>query len=177
MSLVETPTLFERIVTGHDVEQWVLELLRRWSGTYLSEVERQHGYEAGAIARVKGWAIGVSFDKWPEDQLPAVIVVSPGLVPPPTKTGEGRYSARWRIDVGIVCSAATQEKSHEQAMLFVAAHKAIIAQHPSLEGHAAGALWLDESYDQLDYDDSRSLYSGTASFAVEVDNVLTSLRR
>jgi len=175
VSLVETQTIFERIVTGHDVEQWVIETLHRWSSTYLAEIERQHGYEAGAISRVKGWAIGASFDKWPEDQLPAVLVISPGIVPPPMKEGSGSYRARWRVDVGVICSANTQEKSHEQAMLFVAAHKAIVVQRPSLEGRAAGAVWLDESYDALDYDDTRSLYGATVSFAIDVENVLTTL--
>lgn len=175
MSLVETQTIFGRIVTGNDVEQWVMETLHRWSGTYLAEIERQHGYEAGTIARVKGWSIGTSFDTWPEDQIPGVLVISPGLVPPPMREGDGTYRARWRVDVGCICSAATQQKSHEQAMLFVAAHKAILAQRPSLEGRAAGAVWLDESYDPLEYDDTRSLYAGFSSFAIDVENVLTSL--
>lgn len=174
-TLVETTTLYERIVTGNDVEQWVVALLKKWSCNYLVELERQHGYEPGTLPGVRGWALGPTFDKWPEDQIPGVLVVSPGLVPPPTRDGYGVYRARWRIDVGCICSARTQQQSHEQAMLFVAAHKAIVVQHPSLEGWATGMQWLDESYDPLTFDDTRSLYAGYASFAIEVDDVLTSL--
>jgi hypothetical protein len=175
MSLVATETIFGRIVTGNDVEQAVLALLKRWSGTYLSEIERQHGYAAGALSRVRGWSIGMSFDKWPEDQVPGLVVVSPGLLPPPQKTGDGVYRARWRVDVGVICSARTQEKSHEQAQLFIAAHKAIVSQRPSLEGFATASTWIDESYDPLVYDDTRSLYAGYAGFAIDVDDVLTTL--
>ena len=175
MSLVETSTIFGRIVSGYDVEQWVLALLKRWSSTYLSEVERQHGYSAGTLQRVRGWVLAPSFEKWPEDQIPGVLVVSPGLVPPPTRDGDGNYRARWRVDLGCLCSARTQQQSHEQAQLFLAAHKAIVAQRPSLEGHADGVTWLDESYSVLDYDDTRSLYAGYATLTVEVDDVLTTL--
>lgn len=173
MTLVETETLFERIVTGYDVEQWVVALLKRWSSTYLSELERQHGYIAGTLARVRGWTLAPSFDNWPEDQIPGVLVVSPGLVPPPSKDGYGVYRARWRIDVGCICSARTEQQSHEHAQLFIAAHKSIIAQRPSLEGHASAADWLDENYDPLSFDDTRSLYAGYAGFSIEVDDVLT----
>ena len=175
MTLVETQTIFGRVVTGHDVEQRVIALLRRWSGTYIAEVERQHGVEAGTLSRVRGWSLGPSFDKWPEDQVPGLLVVSPGLVPPPLKSGDGQYRARWRIDVGVLCSARTQKQSHEQAMLMVAAHRAIVTQRPSLEGFALGSQWIDESYDALDFDDTRSLYAGTASFVIEVDDVTTTL--
>lgn len=173
MSLVETPTIFGRMLTAHDVEQWVLTFLRRWSGTYIAEAERQHGYTAGDLQRVRGWGVTPSFDKWPEDQLPAVLVVSPGLIPPPVRAGDGVWRATWRIEIGCICSARTREKSHELAALYVQAHTDAIVQHPSLEGHAAGVDWLDLTLNQLDFDDTRSLYAGTSVFAVEVDNVVT----
>lgn len=173
MSTVDE-SIFGPIVTGHDVEQWVLDLLKRWSSTYLAELERTHGYEACVLPRVRGWSYGTTFDKWPEDQVPGVLVICPGLVPPPERDGAGRYRARWNVQVGCLCSARTQAESHELAQLYVAAHKLIVAQHPSLEGHAAGNAWVDETYGPLDYDDTRSLYAGYASFAIEVDDVLTS---
>jgi hypothetical protein len=38
-------------------------------------------------------------------------------------------------------------------------------------GHAEAVDWLDERYDDLAYDDTRSHSSGQAHFAVEVANV------
>src|SRR5215831_14296205 len=113
VTLVEAETLFGRIVTGWDVEQWVLDVLKRWSRTYLSEVERQHGYVACTHPAVRGWAYGPTFDKWPEDQLPGVLVVCPGIAPPPRRDGEGIFSARWNVQIGVCCTASTQAKSHE----------------------------------------------------------------
>lgn len=166
-------SIFGRIVSAYDVEGWVMALLRRWSGTYLSEVERQHGYQAGALSRLRGWSYGPTFDKWPEDQVPGVLVVSPGLVPPPAKGGDGRYRARWRVDLGVICSARTQALSHEQAQDYIAAFRALLIQRPSLDGHADGTAWLDENYTPLSYDDTRSLYAGYATIVVDVDNVTT----
>lgn len=166
-------SIFGRIVTGGDVEAQALRVLKRWSDTYLSELERQHGYERRTFPRVRAWAPAPTFDKWPEDQLPAVLLVSTGIPSPPPKRGGGEawYRARWLLGLGVVCSARTQAQSHEQAMLYLAAHRMILVQRPSLEGYARGTVWVGESYDELEYDDTRSLGAGLAAFEVEVDNV------
>jgi hypothetical protein len=175
VSLIETETIFGRIVSANDVEQAVLATLKKWSSTYIAELERQHGYTAGELQRVRGWVLAPTFDKWPEDQLPGVLVVSPGLIPPPMRDGDGTYRATWSVDVGCCCSARDQQRSHELAQMFVAAHKAIVLQRPSLGGFATACKWMNESYDALAYDDTRSLYAGYATFAIEVANVVTTL--
>lgn len=174
-SLVDTETIFGRIVTGYDVEQSVLAVLQEWSSTYLAELERQHGIPDCSIARVRGWQLSPSFDKWPEDQVPGVLVVSTGVPSQPVRHGDGTYRATWSIEVGAICSARTQQLSHELAMLTLAAHKTILVQRPSLGGFAAGTKWLSERYDQLAYDDTRSMYAASAMLAVEVPDVLVSL--
>lgn len=164
-------SIFGRIVTGGDVEDWCFAVLRKWSCTYLAEVARQHGIEAGKLPVPKGWVPAPSFDKWPEDQLPGIVVVSTGTTELPLRTGEGAYRARWAIRLGVICSGATQAQSRRLAQMYVAAHAAILIQRPSLEGHAAGVVWAGEDYTQLDYNDVRSLYAGEALFTVEVENV------
>ena len=163
---------FGPIVTGGDVEGWVLDELKTWFSTYLAEVERRNGYSGHDLPRPLGWAIGPSFDKWPEDQLPGVLVSSKGVPTPPLKDGEGYYRARWLVEPGVVCSARTQAETHAAAMLYGAALRWLIAQRPSLGGHAEASDWLGESYDDLGYDDSRSLYAVRESFALEVVDVM-----
>jgi hypothetical protein len=163
---------FGPIVTGGDVEGWVLDELRTWFSTYLAEVERRQGYSGHDLPRPKGWAIGPTFDKWPEDQLPGVLVSSSGVPAPPLRDGEGYYRARWLISPGVVCSARTQAESHALAMLYGAALRWLIVQRPSFGDHAEAADWLGESYDDLGYDDTRSLYAVRETFAVEVVDVM-----
>jgi hypothetical protein len=163
---------FGPIVSGGDVETWVLDELQIWLSTYLAEVERQHGYSGHDLPRPRAWALGPSFDKWPEDQLPGVLVSSRGVPAPPQKDGEGYVRARWLVEPGVVCSARTQAESHALAMLYGAALRWTLTQRPSVGGHAEASDWLGESYDDLGYDDSRSLYAVRETFAVEVVDVM-----
>ena len=168
-----TETIFGPIVTGGDVEDWVFALLARWFGTYLAELERQHGLAAGDLARPRSWVTTNSLDNWPEDQLPSVLVISTGLAGQPAPAGDGLVRARWLVGLACICSARTQAETHRQAMLYVAAARTLLLQRQSLEGHAAGVDWLEERYDELAYDDRRSLAAGQAIFAIDVDGVVS----
>ena len=166
-------TIFERIVTGWDVEQWVMNHLKKWFSTYLSEVERQHGVAAGTLERPRGWVIAPSFDKWPEDQLPAVVVISIGLADVPRKGGDGKYRARWDIVCGSAFSARTQAESRLGSMFYVSALGTLLGQKPALEVGALAVDWLDEDYTILEFSDERTLSAGAARFQVEFDDVRT----
>jgi len=166
-----SPSIFGPIVDGDDVEQWCLETLATWSSTYLAEKERQKGLQAGQLQRIRSWVTTASFDKWPEDQLPAGLLVSVGLSELPLKDGSGSYRARWQMGLGIVVSARTELETHRLARLYIAAHRALLIQRPSLGGRAAGVVWQDEDYTQLPFDDERSLGAGLANFTVEVEDV------
>lgn len=168
MPLIDQETIFGRILTGVDVEEFVLDTLKTWSGTYISEVERQHGLEAGKLARVRSWVTTPTFDNWPEDQLPCILVMSLGVAEPPVKTSD-TYRARWTINVAAICSARTEAETRMHAMYLLAAHRAILLQRPSLNGNARGVVWTDEDYTQLAYDDARTLAASQAAFTIEVD--------
>jgi len=168
---VSVSSIFGPIVSGGDVEQWCLEVLEKWSGTYLAELERIHGLTAGELQRPRRFLVGQTLDKWPEDQVPAVVLVSAGLAEPPKRRGDGTYDARWLMGLGCVCSARTEEKTHALAQIQLAAHRQILLQRPSLEGRAAGMTWLDDDYAQLPYDDNRSLGAAMAFFTVQVNGV------
>ena len=171
---MSTPSIFGRIVTGADVEEAAMHTLKLWSSTYLAELERQHGLTAGDLPRVRSWTTAPSFDKWPEDQLPAMVLVSIGLGGPPEKRRSSVYTARWLLSIAAVVSASTQQQSHRLAELYVAAHRALLLNRQSLDGFGAdGTDWLEESYDDMPYDDARSLGWGIAHFTVQVDDVQT----
>lgn len=159
------------IVTGRDVEVAAIRVLKRWSGTYLAECERQRDYEPGSLPRIRAWTASPTLDKWPEDQLPVVIVISPGLIDGPSPDGRGLYRARFSLGIAPVTSAAGLERTAELAKLYTAALRSCLIQHQSLEGFALGVEWLDESYDDLPLDDGRTLGAGQAIFAVEVGGI------
>lgn len=159
------------IVTGRDVERAALALLKRWSGTYLAECERQRGRPLGSLPRIRTYTTASEFEKWPEDQLPTLLLISPGLVEQPLPDGAGVYRAKFALGVAVVVSAATMNDTAELAKLYCAAMRSALLQHQSLEGFASGIEWLDENYDDLPSEDTRSLGAGQAIFAVEVAGI------
>jgi hypothetical protein len=171
VKLAPEPSIFGPIISGADVEAWCIDLFRNWFGTYLSEIERQAGFEAGALQRPRSYTVAPSLDKWPEDQLPAVLVISVGTSEPPLREGGGSYRARFDVGAGCVCSSRTQAETRRAAMLYAAALRLLLIQRPSLDGHASGTVWTSESYDELDFDDGRTLGAGVVAFTVEVHEV------
>lgn len=164
-------TIFDRILTTDQVEAQAIGVLKAWIPTYLAELERQTSREPGSLPVPRAWTTATSFDKWPEDQLPAVLVISPGILDPPDAEGNGSYRVRFSLGIGVIVSAATMEQTAALAKTYIAALRAIMIQRPSLGGFAEGVTWLDENYDDIPFDDFRSLGAGQAIFAVEVRNV------
>jgi hypothetical protein len=156
------------IVTGAEVEQAALDVLRRWSSTYLAHLEVQHGLEPGALPRLRAWTTAPEFEKWPEDQLPAVLLVSPGISEEPLPDGAGYYRVRFSLGVAVIVSAASLADTARLAKWYGAVMRTILLQHQSLEGFAGGITWVDENYDDVPSEDTRTLGASQSIFAVEV---------
>lgn len=165
-------SVFGPLVDGSQVEVWTRDVLRTWMATYLGELERRTGRAAGSLPLPRSYVTVNDFTRWPEDQLPAVIIVSPGLAAEPTRRGSGDYHASWVIDVGVIVSAATHAATRDLAKLYALAVRAALLQHRSLGGNATNVDWLDESYDDLPPEPERTLAAGLGRFHVAVDGVV-----
>lgn len=169
-------SVFGPIKTGYEVEQAVIAHLKRWMATYLAELERISELEAESLPMVRSWTTQASTEKWPEDQLPAVLVVSTGLTDQPRSEGDGTTHATWRIGLAAICSARTEAKTHAFAKLYFAALRTIMLQHPSLGGYAEKTVWGSEQYDALPIDEEkRTLAAGYGVFDVTVAEVANKL--
>src|SRR5690606_7735445 len=78
-------SIFGPIVTGADVERAALDTLKTWAPEYLAWVERATGREPGSLARPRSWVNSTSIDRWPEEQLPSVLLLSTGLAEEPAR--------------------------------------------------------------------------------------------
>lgn len=179
MSDIDT---FGRIIDDGDVEQAVMALLQRWMDTYLNAVERLHGLDAGYTARPRSWIHKPELEKWPEDQLPSVIVISTGLDDRPVKDGRFRYRVPWLIGIAVVCSAGgpdPQTASRQMAYRYAATIRAIMVQKQSMDkalnGTVRGIDWIDGRNNELPDQpgDDRTIYASRQVFRLEVDDVLT----
>jgi hypothetical protein len=76
------PSAFGPFVSASDVELALLEHVQLWLADYLAEVDRRYDDDVGTLPYPRGWVISADVEKMPEDQTPAIVVASPGLLEP-----------------------------------------------------------------------------------------------
>lgn len=167
-------SIFGDILTGADVEDAVVDHLKAWSPTYLAELERQAERTPESLPAVRSWNVVPSEpDKWPENQLPAVLVVSPGIIGEPQEQGDGKVVVTWNIGIAAICSAKSEDGTRRNARLYLAHLRAILIQHPKFADFAQDTEWLGEAYDSvIPQEYRRSLSGAQTTFAVQVADVI-----
>jgi hypothetical protein len=155
------------------IEQAALERLKAWMPAMVAEVERQEGREPGKLPRLRGYITVSELARWPEDQIPLAVVVSPGTLGDPMKDAEGYYRAIYSLAVAIVTSAATEPATRQIAQLYGAAVRACLLQRRSLENEVEVTDWTGESFDDLPVDERRTMFAGVNSFAVELGQIVS----
>lgn len=174
-----TASLFGQIISPKAVEEAVAASLTIWLDTYLGELERIEGYDPGAIERPRGIISSSEFAKWPEDQIPVVVVVNSGLAGKPERRNEGRYDASWLVGIAAIVSDVDHASTRELAFTYTAAIRAAIAQHKMLksdlhpDGFAKFSEWEDETYGDLAFNETRTLGAGRTIFSVGVTGAVT----
>jgi hypothetical protein len=172
--------LYGRIVTPNQVEQAMAACVGEWINDYLGELERIEGYDVGVLARPKGTITASEFAKWPEDQVPLILVLSSGLGGAPRRArGNGSYEAGWTVAVCAIVSDITEEATRRLAGAYAGAIRAAVMQHKMLtsslypDGFASFLTWRDEKYGDIPFADTRTLDSCRVVFNVGVENVVT----
>jgi len=165
-------SIFKTVVNANQVEAAVRDTLRTWFNTYLRETELQWGIPSRSIPEPLSYIIAQDNAREAEDQLPAVVIVSPGLSDEPLKEGDGTYRAPWQVGIGIFASAKDRSSTEQLIRYYCAVIRAIMLQKRSLGGFADNVVWSDESYDELDFDDERTISAGLVDFIVEVAGVV-----
>lgn len=155
MTVTVSP-VFGRIVIASDAETALVDTLQAWLPSYLAELERRTGREPGAVPMVRSWRRSNRFYRFPQDQLPAAIVISPGTTGAPERRGDGTIDAWYRLGIAIVCAANTAEATNELAKLYAAAVRTAVLQQPALAGDpsdphpfAARVVFVGETTDDV----------------------------
>jgi hypothetical protein len=159
---------YGRIVTGGAVREAVRATIRTWLPTYTAEVERQTGR---ALPTVRSYGSGLPVE-FPDGYLPGIVIVAPGLVSEPTRTGAGRFDAVWAVGVSVVVACPDREAAYTQAEDFTAALRALMVQQGSLGGLADGLDWISEEVSEVAGTTERSIHAGLLEFAVNVPGVM-----
>ena len=159
--------LFGPLVSGREVRAAVEQTVKTWVRDYLGEVARTSGRGSEDLRPFRSYVSALDLDKFSSDQLPACVIVAPGLLTEP-ELRKDAYNAVWGVGVGVVVAGQDRENTFELVELYTAAVRALLVHHPSLGGFAEGLDWVGERYDELSSDDIRTIGAGTVQLAVDV---------
>lgn len=130
---------------GFVVEDAVQACLQEWVDEYTTEMNRQWE-SCPVLPPIRSWNTRPDPIKWSEDQLPACVVVSPGVNSEPMVSGDGWYEADFLVGTVIFCAGKTEKETRNRAQAYGAAIRAILLQQRGLGGISTGVTWQTEDY-------------------------------
>jgi hypothetical protein len=162
------------LITGADIERLLTDTLKEWMDPYLSEMAQRRGEDTPPSPR--GWAItGRDLQKYTSDQLPCIVVMAGGVTVRPRRGGSpGSTLATWQVDIGAIVNAAWGYRARALAQFYVRAISLILCQRPLPvdDTHSAAADFTGESYDELDFGDTRTYSASVGVFTVTVEDMM-----
>lgn len=167
-------SVFDNIFLPGTLTGETKNLLTKWFPSYLTGLEERLGLETGILAVPENYTSRNQFTSIPGEELPKVVVISPGIIGTPQKAGSGIYRATWRLGVGLAIAAKEEEDAIFLAELYGATVLAIIIDHPSINGVSSRTVWIDEQFNDLPTGTEHNhLRSAAVWFACDVDNVVS----
>ena len=178
--------VFGPVWTLGAIKRPLITHLRLWLPDYLREVERAEGmrpdgrggwveHEAGTVDLPKSWRrTNGDVRKWPEDQLPAVLIGLPGLTADGVRI-DGRHHVHEThvLALSAMVGGRDYEATEWLSGVYVAALELLMIQQPNVAGLPIERLtYADKAHDVLpDSERSRTLVAGTATFTFELRDV------
>lgn len=140
--------------------------------------ELQDRIDAGTIkprrlATPNSYATVSEYDRFPEQQLPAIIVAAPGMVERPTRSGDGFLRGTWSIEVSATVSADSAKSTRRLAQMYLAAIQGAMLQRRSLGDPFSAADLTAVEYADIPSERRRSIIAGVSVFEVVVNRMLS----
>lgn len=164
---------FGPFLTGADVERAALATLKLWEPEYLAWAERETGREPRSLPRVRSWVTSTGIDRWPEQQLPSVLLLSTGIADEPARDGRGSYRAKFSLGLAVVVSARDRAATEELARVYAATFRNLLLKQRLGQDFPCEAMeWAAESWDAIP-DPKRQLAAGQLVLRADVRDVST----
>jgi hypothetical protein len=162
---------FGPLFSAHEIEDGARQVLQDWLPTYMGEVQRQHGVK---LPPIKSWATVDSYDRWPEQALPALMIIAGGIGKggEPQEHGGGFYRATWALSVSVTVEHPKANDARKIARLYAAAIRGVLLQRRTLGVAGTVSDWLDEGYGAIKTKDRRTRAAAENVFAVKVEEVV-----
>ncbi len=153
------------------IELSYIEHLDKWLEVFIAEAERQFGIEPQLIPVPRRGQYTVSreeFQKYPEDQTPAILVLAPGLAGEPRREADRSLTAPIALAFGVITSSAPftdNDAATEVAQVIGVAIREIVLRLPPEGLKVKGVQLIDERYGDIE---KRSMGSSRIIFTIDV---------
>lgn len=162
---------FGPFLTGADVERAALATLKLWTPEYLAWAERETGRAPRSLPAPRSWVTSTGVDRWPEQQLPSVLLLSTGIGDEPARDGRGTYRAKFSLGLAVVVSAKDKAATLELARVYTATFRALLLQQRLGDFPCEAMEWAAESWDAVPSDGKRQLAAGQLVLRADVRDV------
>ena len=172
--------VFGEFVGAHHLEAAILNLLWKWMPTYQHEVSREAGMEPAYLLPIRSWRVATDMERFPEDQLPCVILVNNGIPAPPRKhndeDGSSVFLAQWAVDLGVhVASKGTKVRAAPRALTISRMQSLAIRLAMIQQRDDDGVLGMIDPVTErpnavLNIEDDRTTCLAVTSFLVQTDH-------
>jgi hypothetical protein len=125
-----TDDIFGDVIDVDLIEQAARATLRAWLPSHLAHQERRRGLTEH-IKPPRSWPTVSDFDPLVQEQLPSVVLVSPGTSGAPVRDQRG-VRATWRLEVVAAVAAKTEKRARLLGSLYAAAIRSALVQNPTL---------------------------------------------
>lgn len=168
---------FGPLVITSDVDKAVIDTLRLWLPTYLSQLERERDIPVGSMPRPSAGSFHTVsapeqlLDQW----LPSVLVTTARGESAVESWGDGFISAGFQVAVSCVTKGRTDEEARVNASRYEGCLRRIMVQQPSLGSFAGGVQPM--SVGQVapvedEQEQNRYLAVGMSTYLVMVDKTV-----
>jgi hypothetical protein len=133
------------LFSPHLIEEGAIATLQKWLPFYAGVAKEEHGLE---LPPIKSWGLlDNTYDRWPEQALPALVVVAEGIGRggSPEKHSGGYYRASWGLGVVVVVQHPKTIMARKIAQIYGACIRGALLQRRSLGAGGQIADWLDEA--------------------------------
>lgn len=167
--------VFGPLVLATDVEDALEVTLKKWMATYLGFTERHIGKPANWLPAPKSYTVTSDFDAFPEEAVPAVLLICPGI-DKPLMDGKREYRAVFPVRVGIRVESRDRRASERLAKYYAGALRSLLVAKGSLGDFAEATTWTGEEYGTHVSDRSqRTFGSADIKLNIEVRKVVKRL--
>jgi hypothetical protein len=156
-----------------EIENEAIAALRKWLPYYLRVAAEQH--EFGALATPKTYGVVSDFDVFPEQGLPAVIVMADDSISA-ERDGRGYYTLTHPLNIVVVFAAASAQVARDAAHIYGAAVAAAILQKAGqLADDMLVTRYTGNASRTLDTTVKRTTVAVEHGFVVQMDKVVSDL--